>query len=163
MVSQGANRARFPLAALVHRYTLISLRVRYGLCPCGTSPESAFHRLSPNNRSPGHCLPGAVSVSPNLALALCRRIGSKKGITPFSAHRSRTSPIRGMRLQRLLGIRWRPDACRGGAPTRPFGQYVCLQLAVCPKAPGSYHREPWDRPPCMRAPQLSLRFRTCTK
>lgn len=30
-------------------------------------------------------------------------IGSKQGVTPCSARRSRTSPIRGMRLQRLLG------------------------------------------------------------
>lgn len=56
----------FPLAALVCRHTLRSHPVRHGLRPFGTSPGSVLHRLSLGHRSPGHFLPGAVSVSPNL-------------------------------------------------------------------------------------------------
>lgn len=74
-----------------------------------------IYPLSLAIRSHEHFLSCAVSWSPNIvsgAPALAGRsvcsergleIGSKGGVAPPSAHRSRTSPIRGMRLQRLLG------------------------------------------------------------
>lgn len=105
-----------------------------------------LYPLSLATRSSGHFLPDAVSWSPNLVILLpvadwsflCNRsgraIGSNEGVTPPSAQRSRTSPIRGMRLQRLLG--WGLAILnlldrRSSAAFRP----VCLQLAFCPKHP----------------------------
>ena len=54
-------------------------------------------------------------------------IGSKEGVTPSSALRSRTSPIKGMQLQRLLGFRlatWNLSEWRSDVPLRA---YVFLQ------------------------------------
>ena len=68
--------------------------------PIAHSPVQ--HSLS--TRSPGHFLPGAVSRSPNNSgCADAHPVMESKGrVSPPSAPRSRTSPIRGMRLQRLL-------------------------------------------------------------
>ncbi len=74
------------------------------------------YRLSLDNRSSGHFLPDAVSVSPNLIF----EIGSRDGIAPSSALRSRTSPIRGMQLQRLLNSRLAAWNLRGWRPLMPF-------------------------------------------
>ena len=71
-------------------------------------------------RSPSHFLLGAVSRSPNFARNVCRAIrliGSKRRVSLPSALRSRTSPIRGMRLQRLLVTELACSChCRAGTP-----------------------------------------------
>lgn len=59
------------------------------------------------SRAPFHGRPTSFLL-PRLSLVvICsergRVIGSNGGVAPPSAQRSRTSPIRGMRLQRLLG------------------------------------------------------------
>ena len=60
--------------------------------------------------------------------SLCNRsgraIGSKGGVAPPSAQRSRTSPIRGMRLQRLLGTGLGNPVPVGLANRRAFRQCV---------------------------------------
>jgi hypothetical protein len=96
-------------------------------------PRVGHVRLSPGNRSLGHCLPNAVSVSPNMLLPkgwpvcashsgqLGREIGSKGGVAPPSAQRSRTSLIRGMRLQRLLGTRLATSYLLDWRSSVPFG------------------------------------------
>lgn len=63
---------------------------------------------------------------------LGREIGSKNGITPFSAHRNAASPIRGTALQRLLGFRYGNLKPSGVALRYEFSLVMCLQLAVCP-------------------------------
>lgn len=71
-------------------------------------------------RSPSHFLLGAVSRSPNFARNVCRAIrliGSKRRVSLPSALRGRTSPIRGMRLQRLLVTELACSChCRDGNP-----------------------------------------------
>jgi hypothetical protein len=133
---------------------LISLRVRQELRPFGTPPPAGLDPLSHSTRSSGHCLPDAVSWSPNNAFW----IGSKKGITPSSARRSRTSPIRGMRLQRLLGTRLAisclPD-WRSGAAFRPvcFAAWRSARYGLSCCHPAS------DRPPGLRyASALAMAF-----
>ncbi len=93
-------------------------------------------------------------------------MGSKKRISLSSARCNRTSPIRGMRLRRLLvksiGVRLH---CRGGAP-------ACLSacvLAVWRSAQGSLDIDIEDglgRSPRMRPARCSrlgfLRLHTCT-
>lgn len=83
-------------------------------------PPVGLIRLSHITRSLGHFLPSAVSRSPNFARNVCRAIrliGSKERVALPSALRSRTSPIRGMRLQRLLVTELAFSChCRGGAP-----------------------------------------------
>lgn len=117
---------RFPKVPAAPGFPLqpshVTVRSEAILCGTGCAltirPRSRTgYRLSPSNRSSGHCLPDAVSASPNLDRRIAGRIGSKEGVTPSSAHRSRTSPIKGMQLQRLLDSRlatwnlpgWRPD------------------------------------------------------
>jgi len=60
--------------------------------------------------------------------SLCNRsgraIGSKGGVAPPSAQRSRTSPTRGMRLQRLLGTGFGNPVPVGLANRRAFRQCV---------------------------------------
>ena len=83
-------------------------------------PPVGLVRLSHITRSLGHFLPSAVSRSPNFARNVCRAIrliGSKERVALPSALRSRTSPIRGMRLQRLLVTELACSChCRSGAP-----------------------------------------------
>ena len=121
--------------------------MRYWLRSSDTPPEPGFHRLSRGNRSPGHFLPGAVSVSPNFFPAASPvGLGREGGISPPSAQRSRTSPIRGMRLQRLLGSGWRPEPV-GVAPRRALSGIVCVavwrsaQCTLFEKAHGAGHRD----------------------
>ncbi|MDE3023324.1 MAG: hypothetical protein KGI54_15995 [Pseudomonadota bacterium] len=62
--------------------------------------------LSPCNRS----IPRYRGRRVRVAQRLLYLIGSKEGIAPSSAHRSRTSPIKGMRLQQVLGCPgWHPE------------------------------------------------------
>lgn len=67
-------------------------------------PLFGLVQISSLTRSPGHFLPGAVSRSPNIPRVMRPReqIGSKGRIALPSTRRNRTSPIRGMRLQRQL-------------------------------------------------------------
>lgn len=87
-------------------------------------------------------------------------IGSKEGVTPSSAHRSRTSPIRGMRLQRLLGFRFGGLKPAGVAPRRALsGVYVCSwRPARCARtvSDGTAGRSPCVRAAAAFAEVLSL-------
>jgi len=89
------------------------------------------YRLSLDNRSPCHFLHGAVSASPNALPRRWRLIGSKEGVSPSSAHRSRTSPIRGIRLQRLLDTWLATRYLPGWRPGMSFRTMCILQSAVC--------------------------------
>lgn len=73
------------------------------VAPFRYAPSAGLNPLSRSTRSHGHCLPCAVSWSPNVIRSPPERIGSKAGITPASAQRSAASLIRGTALQRLLG------------------------------------------------------------
>lgn len=73
------------------------------VAPFRYAPSAGLNPLSRSTRSHGHCLPCAVSWSPNVVRIPPERIGSKAGIAPASAQRSAASLIRGTALQRLLG------------------------------------------------------------
>lgn len=112
---------------LTYYYALISPHAAHTSDPFGISRGPDFHRVS--------LLPGIHAIScvnpfrgrPILEFA-SRRIESKGGVSPPSALRSRTSPIRGMRLrrthrcwrhrlwtirsERLRGLGWRPQTPR---------------------------------------------------
>ena len=146
------------------------IAVRSSAYVCGTGYALAAH---PPNRpfTDFHQITGHQAIAclepfpcrPTSPWQYAGGLGRRRELHPSAPIAAAPALLEACGYSVCLASGWRPDACRGGAPACPFGQYVCLQLAVCPKAPGSYHREPWDRPPCMRAPQLSLRFRTCTK
>lgn len=111
---------------------LSSHPLQHWLRPSGTSPGSAFHRLSLVSGRWGITSP---TPFPRRPTPPPQGIGSKRGVTPPSALRSRTSPIRGMRLQRLLTPDLAVWSFRDGSPGVPFG--VCSrQLAFCLKGFG---------------------------
>lgn len=95
------------------------------VAPFRYAPSAGLDPLSRSTRSHGHCLPCAVSWSPNLFRRRAGAIGSKGGIAPPSARRNAASPIKGTALQRLLdrglailrlpdwrsGVAFRPVCC----------------------------------------------------
>jgi hypothetical protein len=132
----------------VHHCTLISPRVRYRLCPCGTPPEPDLHRLSPDNRSPGHCLPGAVSVSPNvLAGRRPAGLGRRRELHPPAPIAAAPALLEACGYSVCLVPGWRPETCRGGAPTCPCGR-VCFAVGgplAEPSCEGSMSGAPCTR------------------
>ena len=92
------------------------------------------YRLSPGNRSPGHCLPDAVSVSPNLVPAQPVGLGRREEFHPPAPFAAAPALLEACGYSVCSAPGWRPGACRGGAPACPFGR-VCLQLAICSLPP----------------------------
>lgn len=124
---------------------------------CGTRyalpgrPASRPHRLSQSNRSSGHCLPDAVSVSPNML-----GIGSNGGISPPSARRNAASLIRGTALQHLLETPWRGCSCRTGLSGVTF-RSVCFAVGGLPDRSSFvlFCERQSGRPPGMRQAGVS--------
>lgn len=80
-------------------------------------PTASLNSLSLCSRSPGHCLPSAVSASPNLIDQIVRSIGSKGRVSLPSALRNAASLITGTALQRLLvKSNWRSTSLSGWRP-----------------------------------------------
>jgi hypothetical protein len=140
-------------------------------CALPIRPPGRSVRLSHAIRSCRHFLRHAVSWSPNVLspqpVALPRPvepcvIGSKGGITPPSAQRSRTSLIGGMRLQRLLGRGFGDPRPAGLATRHGLAARVSLQLAVCPQRP-SVQTLRANRRGVRVSPRLSSRLDGCPK
>lgn len=117
-------------------------------------PPVGLVRLSRITRSLGHFLPSAVSRSPNFARHACRAIrliGSKRRVALPSALRSRTSPIRGMRLQRLLVTELACSChCRSGAPAGLSAVCVAAWRSAFKHLPGCRTpQELQSKPPCV--------------
>lgn len=139
----------------MHHCTLISLRVRYGLRPCGTSPEPVLHRLSPGNRSSGHCLPDAVSVSPNLLSAgKPTGLGRRRELHPPAPFAAAPALLEACSYSVCSVPGWRPETCRDGVPACPFGR-VCLQFGGLLAEPSTSRRR-FTEQATVRASQLGL-------
>lgn len=140
------------------RAHLISHRVRHMLRPSGTPHGRDFTRF---HARPGHAdisfrapFHGRPTSLPSLFRCTLNGLGRSRGVSPPGAQRGRTSPIRGMRLQRLLSmglaIPCLPD-WRSGVALRP----VWLQVAACPlRSRNVVSRTPWADRPGLRARRL---------
>lgn len=117
------------------------------------------YRLSPGNRSSGHCLPDAVSVSPNaLQSPRLRGLGRRGESHPPAPFAAAPALLEACGYSVCSAPGWRPGTCRGGAPTCPFGR-VCLQLAACSLSPHARACRPTEQTAVLaRSPRPSPRF-----
>lgn len=98
-------------------------------CALAIRPQSRTgYRLSLDNRSLGHFLPGAVSVSPNLIqLRWLYGLGRRRELHPPAPFAAAPALLEACGYSVCLVPGWRPETCRDGVPACPF-ERVCLQF-----------------------------------
>ena len=123
------------------------------------APRVGLNRLSLDNRSPGHCLPGAVSASPNIRWIRLGRRMELHHPAPVVAQRAR---LKALRFSVCSRQDWRLLSLPEWRFRRAFRRVFCWgrpararPIAGAPTAPG-------QAAGCARTSAFALALPTCT-